>query len=165
MHQPDRLFVVRLVGVASRARVLLVAVLVVGSALLAGCARDAEPKPTAEDVAAQRLAAGRETFLSYCASCHGRAAMGDGPVADSLAVRPADLTRIALRSPGGFDAAEVARYVDGRVRVAAHGPSDMPVWGRRFGTLTDDGFRDETLLSPGSILTLVEYLESIQLQQ
>ena len=37
---------------------------------------------------------------AYCASCHGTDAKGDGPMAKSLKVKPADLTRIAARNGG-----------------------------------------------------------------
>jgi mono/diheme cytochrome c family protein len=37
---------------------------------------------------------------AYCASCHGADGKGDGPMAKSLKVKPADLTRIAARNGG-----------------------------------------------------------------
>lgn len=37
-------------------------------------------------------ASGREMFLPYGASCHGKEAKGDGPAASVLKVAPADLT-------------------------------------------------------------------------
>lgn len=33
---------------------------------------------------------GMDTFVAYCAPCHGRAGAGDGPVAPALRTRPAD---------------------------------------------------------------------------
>lgn len=98
----------------------------------------------------------------YCGSCHGASARGDGPVASALTPRPADLTRIASRNHGVFDAAEVARFIDGRARVDAHGSSDMPVWGRRFDDRVEHLVADETRLAPGTIYLVVEYLRSIQ---
>ena len=74
----------------------------------------------------------------------------------------ADLTRIAARNSGRFDAAEVARFIDGRERIAVHGSPEMPAWGRRYDDRREYGFRDETLLAPGTILLLVDYLGSIQ---
>ena len=75
---------------------------------------------------------------------------------------PADLTRIAARNGGRFDAHSVAAYIDGRNRVGAHGSSEMPVWGR---PLPDRFGRPETyepLLTPDVIRLLTEYLRSIQ---
>jgi hypothetical protein len=40
-----------------------------------------------------------------------------------------DITRIAARSGGRFDAARVVAVIDGRRDVAAHGPRKMPVSG------------------------------------
>jgi mono/diheme cytochrome c family protein len=104
---------------------------------------------------------GAEQFARYCASCHGIRARGDGPVASSLSVKPADLTRIAARRGGTFPAAEVARFIDGRFEVTAHGSREMPVWGRRFSEdVPDAGVGEE--IGRGKIASLVEYLRSIQ---
>jgi mono/diheme cytochrome c family protein len=105
---------------------------------------------------------GQESFRAYCAACHGPRGLGDGPVAASLVKRPADLTRIAERAGGVFDGATVAGFIDGRARVGAHGPSDMPVWGRRFDDRSSAAPTDETLLDPGTIYLIVEYLRTIQ---
>ncbi len=104
---------------------------------------------------------GEQLFAGYCASCHGSGALGNGPVASSLRTPPADLTRIAARSGGDFDAAIVAAYIDGRNKVAEHGPSDMPVWGRSFDD-RNQSLSDETKLDPGAIFLVVEYLRTIQ---
>ena len=93
---------------------------------------------------------------------HGRSATGDGPVASELRTPPADLTRIAERHGGIFLADEVAAFIDGRNRIAAHGSSEMPVWGRQFDDRLETGIAQETRLSPGSIFLIVEYLRSIQ---
>ncbi len=117
--------------------------------------------PVAEQEQTERIAAGRDLYLSFCASCHGQGLRGDGPVADSLRTPPLDLTQIAVRRGGQFESAEVAAFIDGRNRLPAHGDRDMPVWGRRY----DDRnamMVDETRLSPGMIFTLVAYLKSAQ---
>ena len=75
---------------------------------------------------------GSALFRSYCASCHGMAAKGDGPLAANLRVAPADLTRIAKRNHGKYDAEKVHRAIDGRDAKEIHGGSDMPVWGDAF---------------------------------
>jgi len=54
-------------------------------------AAGAQPKLTA---------AGADLFRTYCASCHGTSARGDGPLADSMRRRPANLTEIAKRNGG-----------------------------------------------------------------
>ncbi|MCX5737997.1 MAG: c-type cytochrome [Proteobacteria bacterium] len=104
---------------------------------------------------------GAEMFKQYCASCHGMSGEGDGPVAGSLKKPPADLTRIAARRGGQFPDADISRWIDGRFDAPAHGTREMPVWGRQFqdavGNRTDP---DEVVR--GRLLTLVEYLKTIQ---
>ena len=116
----------------------------------------------ARDEERARVDAGRDLFVSYCASCHGRDARGTGSVAASLTVPPADLTRIAARRGGRFEASEVAAYIDGRTDVTAHGRREMPVWGRMFDERNENLMGDETLLSPGMIFTITAYLRSVQ---
>jgi mono/diheme cytochrome c family protein len=72
---------------------------------------------------------GEELYHRFCASCHGPALGGDGPVSHSLAVQVPDLTRIAARHQGTFPEAWVYRVIDGREKLVSHGTHDMPVWG------------------------------------
>jgi mono/diheme cytochrome c family protein len=101
---------------------------------------------------------GRVLFQTYCASCHGPTGFGNGPLADQLRRRPADLTAIALRNGGLFPTARVHRIIDGR-EVEAHGDQEMPVWGDAFKT-TRDGFSEESVHR--RIAALVAYLQTIQ---
>lgn len=80
---------------------------------------------------------GLDLFNSYCATCHGTSAKGDGPMASSLKVRPADLTMIAARNGGVFNADQVAQIIDGRNPVKGHGGGQMPVWGDIFSKSID----------------------------
>lgn len=100
---------------------------------------------------------GRRLFMTYCASCHGTAARGDGPVADTLSTRPADLTELAKGGP--FVADRIQRIIDGRDRyIKAHGSLEMPVWGdafRRREGLSEEGVK-------ARIEAIVRYLRSIQ---
>ena len=75
---------------------------------------------------------GQDQFATYCASCHGTSAKGDGPLGNVLKKKPADLTAIANRNGGTYDAALVAQIIDGRQPVKGHGGPDMPVWGDAF---------------------------------
>lgn len=112
-----------------------------------------------ESSAAARV--GGEYFHLYCSSCHGRDGQGDGPVASYLTTEPPDLTTIAARRDGTFPEQELAKIIDGRTEVAAHGTREMPVWGRRLGEpLTGMPHKDVSLR--GQTLLLVEYLRSIQ---
>jgi mono/diheme cytochrome c family protein len=103
---------------------------------------------------------GAETFRQYCAACHGTTGEGNGPVAAELKKPPADLTRIAARRGGTFPDAEIARWIDGRFDVPAHGTREMPIWGRVFQEAAPGAEPDDVVR--GRLLTLVEYLKTIQ---
>ena len=102
---------------------------------------------------------GKSLFRTYCASCHGESARGDGTVAIFLRRRPADLTQIAARNKGTFPADRVYQMIDGRQVVKPHGESQMPVWGDAFARSASGA--DERAIQE-KIAALVAYLESIQ---
>jgi mono/diheme cytochrome c family protein len=102
---------------------------------------------------------GQATYMTYCAVCHGVAARGDGPLADSLRVRPPDLTLLAKRNGGRFDEETVRRIIDGRKPVKGHGGPDMPVWGDVFKN-TADGYSEAAVRE--KVMGVVEHLRSIQ---
>lgn len=100
----------------------------------------------------------KRDFETACASCHGPAGKGDGPLSDELKTRPPDLTTLARHNNGVFPAERVSQVVDGRQQVKAHGNREMPVWGNSF-RLRDAG------PSPASrIKALTEYIKSIQVK-
>jgi hypothetical protein len=72
-------------------------------ALVAGAA-GAQNKPAVDKVAAPRTIAssGKQTYMQYCASCHGPDARGNGPAAFVLKTPPPDLTTLAKRHDGKF---------------------------------------------------------------
>lgn len=74
-------------------------------------------------------ASGAELYGRFCVSCHGTLGTGDGPVAATMRVKPADLTRIGERAGGVFPEARVRETIDGRAVLPAHGTREMPVWG------------------------------------
>jgi len=115
---------------------------------------DAAPDPVLADL-------GESVFLRHCAACHGETGRGDGPAAGALRVAPADLTRIATRRGGSFPEGEIARFIDGRFTVVAHGTREMPIWGQRLGEqIPEAGVSEEVVR--GQISVVVEYLKSIQ---
>ena len=77
-------------------------------------------------------------YATYCAVCHGKTGVGDGPAAKALVKAPADLTKLAARNGGQFPAVKVKRYIEGADEVAAHGTRDMPMWGELFRSLNRD---------------------------
>lgn len=102
---------------------------------------------------------GSYTYRTYCASCHGADAKGDGPLADSLRFRPPDLTLIAKRSGGEFPFEDVVRIVDGRKPLKGHGGPDMPIWGDAFRNAAD-GYDDAS--ARAKIRSVVEHLKTLQ---
>ncbi len=117
-------------------------------------AEEPNPKPTPKE-----NYVGSDLFRVYCATCHGASARGDGALANHLRFRPPDLTLIAMRNDGKWDADKVARMVDGRDPVKGHGGPDMPVWGDAFKS-SREGFDEESVKA--RIRALVEYLASLQ---
>jgi mono/diheme cytochrome c family protein len=124
-------------------------------------ARQDVPPATTGPVAAMATDSGDYLFRTYCASCHGRDARGDGTLASSLRVRPADLTRFAKRNGGKFDAGKLAKLIDGREEVKGHGSSDMPVWGDAFKRASERYSEDGV---KARVAALVEYLEGLQVK-
>jgi mono/diheme cytochrome c family protein len=125
---------------------------------IAFCATTA-PHAGAQD---DRPKTGAELFVSLCASCHGAQARGDGPVAPLLVTPPSDLTRIAQRNDGRFTADTVQRFIDGREVRRAHGPRDMPVWGRQLYFSAKEDDLAARAHADAEIAKIVEYLRSIQ---
>src|SRR6185437_1269663 len=93
---------------------------------------------TATSVGADDVAHGRQMYLEYCSSCHGLTEEGDrsrGARVEHAAGQPAWAFEAFRES---IAREQVARFIDGRAEVKAHGPRDMPVWGARFYTETDN---------------------------
>jgi mono/diheme cytochrome c family protein len=116
---------------------------------------------TPEVVTTRQTTTGSEVFRTYCATCHGSSARGDGPLASSMTRKPANLTEIAQRNGGVFPADMVFRTIDGRQPLKGHGGPDMPVWGDVFSKSREAGDADRV---KGVVQSLVEYLDSIQLR-
>jgi len=115
----------------------------------------------AQDAPTKQTTPGAEVFRTYCATCHGTSARGDGPLASSMKRKPANLTEIAKRNGGEFPADMVFRTIDGRQPVRGHGGPDMPVWGDAFERSQEAG--DQARVK-SVIQSLVDYLGSIQLR-
>ena len=111
--------------------------------------------PPKNSRAAQALA-GQKTFNDQCAQCHGSEDVQAS--IDTLATQPPDLKLIMKRRRAKeFPVAEIARIIDGRLLVKAHGPREMPVWGEVYEA---QGLDDEEIR--GRKGELVAYLMSIQ---
>jgi mono/diheme cytochrome c family protein len=99
---------------------------------------------------------GVDSYREYCAVCHGANAKGDGPAAQALKTRPADLTTIAKRK-GAFSATDVEARIVGKSLSPAHGSGEMPMWGHVFDSIAPDN-----AVAKLRVTNLVNYIKSIQ---
>ncbi|SFP17504.1 c-type cytochrome [Tranquillimonas alkanivorans] len=113
---------------------------------------------------AQDPAEGAALFATYCVSCHGAEAQGDGPIRDLLTIPPADLTTLAARNDGAFPVFRVARQIDGRDPVMAHG-GPMPFYGDVFdqgGSVILQDTSGQPIVMGQGIADLIAYLQELQ---
>jgi mono/diheme cytochrome c family protein len=145
-----------------RARML---VLAVGGAMLVG-----RGAATGQDKRATELKkvpitesdprSGAQLYKEYCSACHGMEGKGDGPVSRFLKGPPADLRTLAQRNNGKYPADYVASTLRFGTDSAAHGTSDMPIWGPVFRAQ-----KDKQKNKKGAdlrIQDLTEFVESLQ---
>lgn len=103
---------------------------------------------------------GKVHFQMHCMGCHGPD--GKGGTMLSQDVQPADLTTIqARRSVDEFPVMEIARLIDGRNRVEAHGTTTMPIWGEVF---TSGEMMNEDAIE-GKMEEIIAYLITIQTER
>lgn len=104
---------------------------------------------------------GKDLYVRFCASCHGESGRGDGPVATSLTVEVPDLALIARRAGGKFPRERVARIIDGRHILGAHGTRTMPIWGEELGRI-EVGNPDAERVTQTVVTRLTDYLWQLQ---
>ena len=79
---------------------------------------------------------GRDLFLRNCASCHGETAEGNGPAAESMTPRPANLNKMSGMHPDSDFAL-----------IIENGKGSMPAW--------------KNILNESQIWDLVKYVQSL----
>lgn len=111
----------------------------------------------------QEAATGALLFRDFCAACHGASGQGDGTMAEVLTVPPADLT--VLSEAGAFPVLKVARQIDGRDPLLAHG-GEMPLFGSWFegqgADVAMQGPGGQPVMMSRPIADLIAYLMEIQ---
>jgi mono/diheme cytochrome c family protein len=105
-------------------------------------------------------AKGERLFRTYCGSCHGKDAKGDGPLAKELKATPADLTKLSANNGGTFPFDMVVNTIENGRRVRGHGTTDMPAWGDAFKMTAQDPNEPKLMMRE-----LAHYLWSIQPKQ
>jgi mono/diheme cytochrome c family protein len=104
-------------------------------------------------------ASGEEMFNTYCAVCHGKSGLGDGPAASEFKIPPTNLTLLAKNNKGTFPEAYIAQVIqNGPQDAKAHGSKDMPVWGVLFSNL---GKGDQAIVKL-RIHNLSDYIGTLQ---
>jgi mono/diheme cytochrome c family protein len=111
--------------------------------------------------ASDNVAQGHALYMRYCSACHGESGKGDGIVSGFMRPQPVNLTLLAKKAGGTFDAAAVAQTIDGRQTVRAHGDADMPVWGQILTSEQGPALDRETVART-KVLLITDYLASIQ---
>ena len=134
-----------------RTTTLVLALLVLSFALASTQTKDQPPPIRSVD--------GVRLFQNYCAPCHGLDASGKGPVSGALKPPVPDLTKLSQRNGGKFPVARVKNTImfgAGQL-MAAHGSTQMPIWGPIFHEIDVDQDLGNVRLE-----NVTRYLESIQ---
>ena len=123
-----------------------------GLVTLAACLPPAAPPAT-----------GSQDFEALCSACHGPTGVGDGPAAEGLDAKPADLTGLAARNGGTFPTAQVMNKIWGYARGEGE-PGVMPEFGPLLESPTvlvdlGDGVMTPT---PARLIDIGNYLATIQ---
>jgi mono/diheme cytochrome c family protein len=115
-------------------------------------------------MAQARTDLGKREYDGNCASCHGRAGKGDGPLVDLLRRSPPDLTSLTQRNGGVFPLQRVYESIEGA--GVGHGSRDMPVWGQDYSIKAAEYYVDVPYNAEAYVRTrifaLVEYLSRLQ---
>ena len=116
-------------------------------------------------VAADKVDLGKREYESNCIACHGKDLKG-GAYVDFLKVTPPDLTLLSKKNGGVFPLERVYAVIDGRQEVKAHGPRDMPIWGRDYQIKAGEHYvdmnYDPEAFVRGRIFALIDYLNRMQ---
>lgn len=118
-----------------------------------------QQRPADDNPHEQEVMDGRAAFETYCASCHGVDARGDGPVASVLEVPPPDLTQLKMKFDGVYPSEYVLRTIDGRHEFLSHGTRQMPIWGNIW---REDSTAGSEVKVQARLNSLLHYLETIQ---
>jgi mono/diheme cytochrome c family protein len=103
------------------------------------------------------LSSGAELYKQHCVACHGEDLKGNGPFPPPYRVPP-DLSTLSRRHGGKFPEGYVSSVLRNGVKLPAHGPAEMPVWGAEF----EAGNRADKSEVESRIKNLTNYIKSRQ---
>jgi mono/diheme cytochrome c family protein len=115
----------------------------------------------AKPLGAVDLPSGKDLFFEHCAQCHGRDGTGNGPMANVLNLKPADLTTLSKKGNGKFDAPRIADIIRFGGDISGHGTRAMPIWGLVFSK-EGNGGKAGAAYSRRAVIELKSYLQSMQ---
>ena len=118
-----------------------------------------EKQGTSEPVAPANPPSGAELYKQDCGACHGDDLKGSGPFPPPYRVPP-DLTTLARRHGGKFPDLYVSNVLRNGVKLPAHGPAEMPVWGAEFEATEQLNKAQVTL----RVKNLTNYIKSLQIK-
>lgn len=128
---------------------------------------DAKPARCETLKSASENTPGKLEYQKACARCHGDDGKGRGSTAATSTAKTKDLTLLARDNGGVFPERKILRVIHNTEPIAAHGPREAPVWGKRFSLRLNVTAGGSTL--PGSsaqidyrVKQLTHYLKSIQ---
>ena len=113
------------------------------------------------EIEAAEAEQGKQLYIQYCGSCHGKDGRGNGSVSPYLKIAVADLTVLKKNNKGIYPLDDVMATIDGRRAVRTHGDRDMPVWGEIFRKETEQGKYPE-LTSLLKAKVIAEYVATLQ---
>ena len=109
---------------------------------------------------------GKYYYESHCAICHGLNGTGlpPEPGLTFLTKNIPNLTTLSNRNGGVFPFMQVYETIDGRNEFQAHGPRDMPIWGKEFTaqSLELNPYYNPEAFARAKILALTEYVYRLQ---
>jgi len=113
------------------------------------------------EIEAAEAEQGKQLYMQYCASCHGKDGRENGSVSPYLKIAVPDLTMLKKNNKGIYPLDDVMATIDGRRAVRAHGDSDMPVWGEIFRKETEQRkYPEVTSLLKAKVIA--EYAATLQ---
>src|SRR5215475_8097409 len=77
------------------------------------------------EIEAAEAEQGKQLYMRYCGSCHGKDGTGNGSVSPYLKIAVPDLTMLKKNNKGIYPLDDVMATIDGRRTVRAHGDRDM----------------------------------------
>ncbi len=113
---------------------------------------------------AQDTDVGAVLFAKHCATCHGEAGTGNGPMAPALLLQPPNLTDLSARNDGAFPMLRVVSRIDGTDPLVSHG-SPMPVYGPFFEGVQSIALKTDAgqpVMMSQPVADLVTYLQTLQ---